>query len=726
MGSALRTGRSATILLRQCPAQSPRWFGRRLLSFKPFVTHVCMKRMASSSRSPGSTLSKRKVPEARSSTEGTQRERVPTLIFDDPAQLAYQVARRIAGLVEERRAVGKNLVLGLPTGSTPIGVYQELIRMHEEEGLDLSNVVTFNLDEYYPIDPESLQSYHRFMAENFFDHVNIPDEQIHIPRGDLIPDEVELHCLDYEHQIEKAGGIDLMLLGIGRSGHIGFNEPGSSRDTRTRRVILDEITRKDAASDFFGEENVPQEAITMGIGTILEAREIILLATGEHKAPIVREAIEEEPSRRVTASYLQEHRNATFYLDRAAASELTREKTPWLVREVDWTHRMTKRAVIWLSKKLDKAILRLEAADFFRHQMHSLAHAYDSIDDLCRMVFEDLRQRITYRDQLFKDDAVIVFSPHPDDDVISMGGMLDKIIRNGNDVTVAYMTNGSVAVFDADVRRFLRFIAMSAETLGIDPANGFGPQRDELLRFFDQKDPGAVDTEAVQQLKAHVRYGEAIAAIEVMGLDETAARFLDMPFYKTGRVRKDPIGPADVEVVLDLLREVQPDHVFVAGDLSDPHGTHRMCYKAISEALDQYAAPPDHSGAEASSHADDESQDNEAAAVDAAPTGDGAASPSEAATRPKVWLYRGAWQEWEVDRADVFVPMSKADLDRKVEAIFKHESQKDRAMFPGAYDEREFWQRARDRNRGTAETLNNLGLPEFYAAEAFVTTYEMP
>jgi glucosamine-6-phosphate deaminase len=641
---------------------------------------------------------------------------VPTLIFDDPAQLAYQVARRIAGLIDERRAVGKNLVLGLPTGSTPIGVYQELIRMHQDKGLDLSNVVTFNLDEYYPIDPESLQSYHRFMEENFFAHVNIPEEHIHIPRGDLSPGAVERHCLEYEHQIEKAGGIDLMLLGIGRSGHIGFNEPGSSRDTRTRLVILDEITRKDAASDFFGAENVPQEAITMGIGTILEAREVILLATGEHKAPIVREAIEEEPTRRVTASYLQEHRNATFYLDRAAANELTREKTPWLVRDVEWDHQMTKRAVIWLSKKLNKAILRLEAADLFRNQMHGLAHAYDSIDDLCREVFEDLRQRITYRDQLFKDETVIVFSPHPDDDVISMGGMLDKVVRNGNDVTVAYMTNGSVAVFDADVRRFLRFIKMSGETLGIDDTadSSFGQKRNEILRFFDQKDPGAADTKAVQQLKAHVRYGEAIAAIEVMGLDEESARFLDMPFYKTGRVRKDPIGPDDVEVVLDLLEEVEPDHVFVAGDLSDPHGTHRMCYKAISEALDRYSA--ERVGAE-EAHTE---------AAEPAVAGDGAPQSPAHAAQPKVWLYRGAWQEWEVDRADVFVPMSKADLDRKVEAIFKHESQKDRAMFPGAYDEREFWQRARDRNRGTAETLNSLGLPEFYAAEAFVTTFEMP
>jgi glucosamine-6-phosphate deaminase len=637
---------------------------------------------------------------------GTQHERVETLIFEDPSEMAHRVALRIATLIEERQAVGKNVVLGLPTGSTPIGVYQELIRMHEEEGLDFSNVVTFNLDEYYPMDPESLQSYHRFMAENLFDHVNIPEEHIHIPRGDIPPDEVERHCVEYEHAIEKAGGIDLMLLGIGRSGHVGFNEPGSSKHTRTRKVILDEITRKDAASDFFGEENVPQEAITMGVGTILDCDELLLLATGEHKAPIVQQAVEEPPTHEVTASYLQEHPNARFYIDRAAAGELTREKTPWRVRDVDWTDQEAKRAVIWLSQTLDKPIPRLEAADYYQNQLHSLVHRYDHVDELAREVFEDLRQRITYRENLVSDERVIVFSPHPDDDVISMGGMLDKLVANGNDISVAYMTNGSVAVFDADVRRYLRFVGLSGHTLGLDDEaeQSFRERRDEIETFLAEKEPGEVDLDAVQTLKAHIRYGEAIAAIEVMGLEDGDAEFLDMPFYRTGRVRKDPISQADVDVVYDLLAEVEPTHIFVAGDLSDPHGTHRMCYKAIKDALQQYRA-------------DDET----------APSGDGVPEEDDT-TRPdpQVWLYRGAWQEWPLHEADVFVPLSKADLNRKVEAIFKHESQKDRAMFPGAYDEREFWERARDRNRDTADELNGLGLPEFYAAEAFVRTHDMP
>ena len=642
-------------------------------------------------------------PASRKLDAGTQRERVPVLIFDLPSQMARQVARRIATLIEERQAVGKNVVLGLPTGSTPIGVYQQLIQLHQEEGLDLSNVITFNLDEYYPMDPDNVQSYRRFMEENFFDHVNIPEDQIHIPQGDIPREEVENHCFAYEREIEKAGGLDLILLGIGRSGHIGFNEPGTSKNSRTRLTVLDEITRKDAASDFFGEGNVPHEAITMGVGTILDAHEIILMATGEHKAPIIKHAVEDEPNRSVTATYLQQHDNVSFYVDRAAASKLTREETPWMVGEVNWNQHLAKRAVIWLSEKLEKAILQLERADFHRNQLHSLTQAYPNVDELCQKIFEDLRRRVTYRNELFHNKKVIVFSPHPDDDVISMGGMLHKLVENNNDVDVAYMTNGSVAVFDGDVKRHLRFVDMSLDLLGIE-----GEKADETrdiimdnINFVRSKEPAEVDTKAVQGMKAYIRYTEAIAAIEVMGLHARNARFLDMPFYKTGRVRKDPVREADVQVILDLLEEINPDHIFVAGDLSDPHGTHRMCYKAIHEALKRYRQRRGEEAAE----------------------GNGASLKEELG--PLVWLYRGAWQEWEIDRADVFVPLSKTDLDLKIEAIFKHESQKDRALFPGAYDEREFWQRARDRNRDTAELMDELGLPEFYAAEAFVTTYEM-
>ena len=622
-------------------------------------------------------------------TRGTHRERIPVTIFDDPSSLSSQVADEIVALIEQKREKGERTVLGLPTGSTPIGVYQNLVARHQAGEVDFSDVVTFNLDEYFPMEPDSLQSYHRFMSENFFDHVNIPAESIHIPPGNIPETEVEEFCADYEREIEAAGGIDLILLGIGRSGHIGFNEPGSGPGTRTRVITLDGITRKDAGSDFFGEENVPREAITMGVGTILDARRIILMATGEHKAPIVQRAVEGRQTLEVSATFLQKHENAAFYVDRASSGELTRVKTPWLVMPVEWTPGLSHRAVIWLSSNVDKSIMRLEEGDFHQHGLHTLTYARPDIDELCREVFEGLLRKIAYRSDLMTGQRVIVFSPHPDDDVISMGGMLDTLAANGNEVIVAYMTNGSVAVFDADVRRYIRFLEMTAESFGLDEATreDIQSRASEIRAFLAGKTPGEIDSDRVQAIKAHIRYAEAISGIEVMGLSREHARFLDMPFYRTGRVKKDPISRQDIDIVLDLLKEVEPDHIFVAGDLSDPHGTHRMCYFAIDDAVKEYDAY----------------------------------TKDRVAENPLIWLYRGAWQEWEIHQADVFLPMSKANLDRKIEAIFKHESQKDRAMFPGAYDSREFWERARDRNRDTANALNSLGLPEFYAIEAFVT-----
>ena len=426
----------------------------------------------------------------------------------------------------------------------------------------------------------------------------------------------------------------------------------------------------------------------MGVGTILGARRIILIATGEHKAPIIKRAVEGKQTLEVSATFLQKHEHAAFYIDDAASGELTRIKTPWLVREVEWTRALSHRAIIWLSSQVNKSIMRLDAGDFHLHGLHTLTYARPNIDELCREVFETLRKKIAYREDMMTGHKVIVFSPHPDDDVISMGGMLDTLATNGNDVTVAYMTNGSVAVFDADVRRYIRFLEMTGKSFGLDDSTttDIAERAVEIRDFLSKKAPGEIDSERVQLIKAHIRYAEAISGIEVMGLTRDNARFLDMPFYKTGRVKKDPISGEDIRIVLDLLKEIQPDHIFVAGDLSDPHGTHRMCYFAIDDAIKEYAK-----------YTGENSIDN-----------------------PLIWLYRGAWQEWEIHQADLFLPMSKANLDRKIEAIFKHESQKDRAMFPGAYDSREFWERARDRNTETASALNSLGLPEFYAIEAFV------
>ena len=637
-----------------------------------------------------STLTEKRIADPVKGNSLVARERVPVRILEAD-ELAREVAMRVREVIESKRAAGGRAVLGLPTGSTPIGVYHELIRMHVEEGLDFSDVVTFNLDEYYPMEPDSLQSYHRFMRENFFDHVNVPEESIHIPRGDIPRSGVEAHCREYERLISEAGGIALIILGVGRSGHIGFNEPGSKVNDRTRLIVLDEITRKDAASDFFEERFVPREAITMGVGTILESRWIILMATGEHKAAIIRRTVEEPLTESVSATFLQEHPGVTFYLDPAAAGELTRVKTPWLLGPLDWDAQSAKRAVVWLARKEKKAIRKLEESDFHRNHLHDLVHARGGSDSICLEVAEDLRRRVLYQDQVPSREPIIVFSPHPDDDVISMGGMLDALVRNENDVTLAYMTNGSVAVFDQDVRRHLRFMQMTLEMVtGDSDGDSFERRVRPIYDFLDHKQPAQVDLEEVQRIKAFIRASEAVSAVEMLGFSEKNARFLDMPFYKTGRVKKDPIGDGDVEIVLSLFRDLHPRHIFVAGDLSDPHGTHRMCYTAVKIALKRFRGE----------------------------TGD----PS----LPVVWLYRGAWQEWEVDRADVFLPMSKAGLERKIQAIFKHESQKDRALFPGAYDDREFWQRARDRNLETASELNALGLPEFYAAEAYVVVTEMP
>jgi glucosamine-6-phosphate deaminase len=607
-------------------------------------------------------------------------ERIRTVIVDDPDQMGCMVARRIAQVIKERRAAGKRPVLGLATGSTPIGVYRELIRMHRDEALSFADVVTFNLDEYYPMDPGSIHSYHRFMWENLFSQLDIPPASVHIPRGDVRRDEVEAECQRYEEAIRAAGGIDLQLLGIGRTGHIGFNEPGSGAESRTRVVTLDLVTRKDTAADFFGEENVPREAITMGVATIFDAREILMLATGEHKSEIVRRAVEGEVDHEVAATFLQRHPNTTFYLDGPAAAGLTRMATPWLLGPVEWTSSLVVRAVVWLSHQSGKAILKLTQGDYAEHRLSALVARYGSPGALNGEVFNALGAKIRGRSKLPRGKRILCFSPHPDDDVISMGGILHKLAVNGNEITVAYMTSGNLAVFDHDVRRhvdFLRRLAVE-QRLPKDAAQALGARIDT---FLAGKKAGDVDIPEVQDTKRMIRESEAVAGIRTLGLDERAARFLDLPFYRTGMVKKDPIGEDDVDIVRALLEEIRPDLVFVAGDLSDPHGTHRLCKEAIERALEQAVL--------------------------------------RGLERPEVWLYRGAWQEWPVTEATWLVPLSQEELRLKIQAIFKHQSQKDTAPFPGP-DEREFWQRVEARNKGTAAELDRLGLAEYFAMEAYV------
>ena len=605
------------------------------------------------------------------------RERIPTIVVPDHDDLAVLLADRVVDVIARTTAASGRCVLGLATGSTPLGIYRELIRRHQAGEVDFARVITFNLDEYYPMAPDSPHSYRRYMWENLFAHVNIRPEHVHIPDGSVPRERVAERCAAYDRAIAEAGGIDLQLLGVGKSGHIGFNEPGSSQDSRTGLVTLDTVTRKDAAADFFGEDNVPREAVTMGVATILEAREIALIATGEHKAEIVARAVEDEVSPDVAATFLQRHDNATAYLDLAAAAELTRIKTPWVLSSVEWTPELTERAAVWLAEQTGKALLKLTARDYAEHHLSPLLAKHGAPGPINGLVFNRLRDKIRGRRRLPSRKPVLVFSPHPDDDVISMGGVLRKLWENENAIVVAYMTSGNIAVFDHDVRRHLDFVSRAAETLGLDRA-AVQRVRDGVEASFERKTPGDVDLPVVQDLKRMIRESEAIAALESVGLPPTAARFLNLPFYRTGEVRKRPIGPEDVAIVRALLEEVRPELVFVAGDLSDPHGTHRMCKAAVTQALAGY---------------------------------DGA--------RPEVWLYRGAWQEWAVTEADVLVPLSQDELRAKVFAIFKHQSQKDTAPFPGGHDDREFWQRVETRNLETAARADRLGLPEYFAMEAY-------
>ena len=606
-----------------------------------------------------------------------QPERIPVVVAEESEDIARQIAHRIAEIVGSRRAAGKHAVLGLATGSTPIGIYRELVRLHRDEGLDLSKVVTFNLDEYFPMAPDNLHSFHRFMRENLFEHVNIDPRNVHIPRGDLPRADIEAHCLAFERAIREAGGIDFQILGIGQTGHVGFNEPGSSAASRTRLVVLDTMTRRTAAADFFGTENVPIEAITMGVATILEAREIALVAVGEHKAGIVRRAVEGDIDRSVAATYLQQHPHATVYLDAAAAAELTRMETPWLLGEIEWTRALEIKAVVWLSLKTGKSVLKLDDVDYREHHLMALLARHGSSTALNAAIFKALGVKIRDREQLPRGKRIIVFSPHPDDDVISAGGIVHKLQENGNDVLVAYQTSGNIAVFDHEVRRYLDFLRRTADDFG------YGNERliafiGEVDGFLARKKPGEMDPRVVLTLKRRIREVEAVSAIDALGLRPEQARFLNLPFYQTGKVRKDPIGEQDVEIILELLDERRPELVLVAGDLSDPHGTHRMCKAAIDRALGRYRGEA-----------------------------------------PEVWLYRGAWQEWPITEADILVPMSEEELRRKISAIFKHQSQKDRAPFPGV-DEREFWQRVEERNKATAHMVDQLGLPEYFAMEALV------
>lgn len=608
------------------------------------------------------------------------RTKVPTIVFSNSNQAARHIALQIEEIIKQNLIQGKFTVLGLPTGSTPVGLYRELIRMHKMEGLDFSKVITFNLDEYYPLDSTHPQSYRRWMRETFFDHVNIPDNQINIPDGTLAFEKIEEFCINYEKKIRQAGGLDLQLLGIGRTGHMGFNEPGSTRHSRTRLATLDAVTRRDAAQAFFGEENVPLRALTMGVGTIMDARKVILMAYGEHKAPIVAKALEGPVSENVTASFLQEHQDATYILDQAASKSLSAIDRPWAVGPVSWNDTLIRKAVIELSLKTGKGLLKLSDDDFREHELYELLREHGPASVLGLKVFKQLMDTICNDPAGTVKKTILVFSPHPDDDVISMGGTLIRLVEQGHKVFVAYMTSGNIAVFDHDAWRFTDYAAAFNSLFEIDEKQTH-QVKERVRNFLDKKVPGQSDTDDLLKIKSLIRETEARAAALACGIPPEQLEFMNLRFYRTGTIAKAPIHPADIDDIQNLISKMNPYQIYVAGELSDPHGTHRVCAEAIFEAVRRARTKGDSS---------------------------------------EIWLYRGAWEEWEPQDLERVVPLGPEELERKKMAIFRHQSQKDRAMFPGNSDRREFWQRAEDRNLGTARMFDQLGLPEFFALEGFV------
>jgi glucosamine-6-phosphate deaminase len=629
-------------------------------------------------------------------------EHVPLAVFPSSVEASRAVALEVAQLLRRRQAEGRTAVLGLATGSTPLNFYAELVRLHREEGLSFRNAVTFNLDEYLALAPTHPQSYRHFMQVHLFDHVDVPPDQTHVPEGEVPLAEIDRHCRDYERRIREAGGIDLQILGIGRTGHIGFNEPGSASRSRTRQVTLDPLTRRDASGDFGGEVHTPRYAITMGVRTILEARRIILMAWGQHKADIVREAIEGPVTAQVSASFLQDHEHALFVLDQAAAGALTRFRTPWLAGPLEdqglaWDAPMTRRAILWLSQTLKKPILKLTDDDYNEAGLQDLIRAQGSAYEANLAGFYQMQHTITGwpggRDpaKTRPGDAparplrspsagvfpkrVLVLSPHPDDDVLSMGGTLCRLVEHGHDVHIAHQVSGSNSVSDESLWRALRF---ASEAGLAEPAAA--ARLRALCAEFEAR--GSMpEAREVAAWKGLVRRQEAVAAGRVCGVPADRIHFLDLPFYRQASGRRHLLTEADLRAMTQLLAQLEPHLIFAAGDLDDPHGTHRLCLHALRGALERSAG---------------------AAWVE----------------QTELWLYRGVWAQWKPDEIDLSVPLSPQEVLRRRRAIFTHESQKDQALFLGD-ERRESWQRTEDRSRRLAETYNALGLAEYEAIEAF-------
>ncbi|MBR4433725.1 MAG: glucosamine-6-phosphate deaminase [Bacteroidaceae bacterium] len=615
-------------------------------------------------------------------------EKIPTHVFPSEYEGVQHVADKIIRAIADHEAAGtgRPFVLGLTTGHTPLGLYRELVTLHKAGKVSFRNVEVYSLDEFYPITPEHQQSRNYRIHAEFLNHIDILPENIHIPDGTVPLDQISEYCRRYGHEAKNK--MDLMIIGVGEQGQLGFNEPGTFFRSKTRLVQLSYNSIKTQSGFFSSIAEVPKMAITMGIDTIMKAKQIVLMAWGEDKADVIRKIVEGDVSEQTPASILQEHPEIEVVIDETAAAGLTRYEAPWVVGPCEWSRKLIRKAVIWLCARVEKPILKLTFQDYLQN---SLAPMLDTLGKPYTMVnievFNDLQHTISGwpGGKPNADDAtrpvksvpypkrVLIFSPHPDDDVISMGGTFCRLIQQGHDVHVAYETSGNVAVYDDVV----------IQNLDTAREMGLGDRVDEIRAIINSKVPGQPEPRALLNIKGAIRRAEARAADRSIGLDDrTNVHFLNLPFYESGTIKKGELGDADIDIIVCLLRQLQPHQIYAAGDLSDPHGTHRVCIEAVLGALDVVKDDP----WMAECH---------------------------------LWLYRGAWQEWPLDQVDMAVPISPEELIKKRQAIFRHLSQKDIVPFPGE-DQREFWQRAEERTQHTAHLYNLLGLPEYQAIEVFL------
>ena len=628
----------------------------------------------------------------------TRLEKIPTDIYESAEEGANHVAYEIAQLIRDKQKAGRFCVLALPGGNSPRNVYSALIRIHKEEGLSFRNVIIFNLYEYYPLTSDAINSNLNALKEMFLDHVDVDKQNIFSPDGTIPKDTIFEYCRLYEQRIESFGGLDAVLLGIGRVGNIAFNEPGSRLNSTTRLILLDSGSRNEASKMFGSIESTPISSITMGVSTILAAKKIYLMAWGEDKAKMVKECVEGAVTDTIPASFLQTHNNAHVVIDLSAAGNLTRIHRPWLVTSCEWNDKLIRSAIVWLCQLTGKPILKLTNKDYNENGLSELLALFGSAYNVNIKIFNDLQHTITgwpggkpnaddtYRPERAKPypKRIVVFSPHPDDDVISMGGTIRRLVEQKHDVHVAYETSGNIAVGDEEVIRFLHFINGFNQIFNNSEDKVVVDKYAEIRKFLKEKKDGDIDTRDILTIKGLIRRGEARTACTYNNIPLDHCHFLDLPFYETGRIQKGPLTEADVEIVRNLLREVKPHQIFVAGDLADPHGTHRVCTDAVFAAIDL------------------EKEEGAKWLKDC-----------------RIWMYRGAWAEWEIENIEMAVPISPEELRAKRNSILKHQSQMESAPFLGN-DERLFWQRSEDRNRGTAALYDNLGLASYEAMEAFV------